>query len=92
MEEQRIAACQKVIRHIKADIHKIRDFSPLQSKVCKSQHCERLAKDIKENLIRLYTFDEIDYVVNALGKNMWNDVLYYVNMFNKTNNHDDLEY
>lgn len=91
MEQFRIEACQKVIRHVKSDVHRIRDFSPLQKVIQKSEYCARLAKDIKENLARLYTFDEIEYVVNSLGKNTWNDVLYYVQMFDKTPNYD-LEY
>jgi len=91
MEQFRIDACQKVIRHIKSDVNRIRNFSPLQKEIRKSEYCERLAKDIQENLVRLYTCDEIEYVVNTLGKHTWNDVLYYVEMFDRNKKSDDLE-
>ena len=91
MDYQRFEACNKIISHIKKDVHKIRDFSPMQKIIKKSPYCERLAKNIKANLISLYTVDEIEYVVNSLGKNTWSDVLYYLQMFDKTPK-DDLEY
>jgi len=73
--------CDEVVKYIKQDLNRIEHFSPFQNKILKSEYCKILILDIKSNLMKLYTFDEIEYVRETLGKNNWQNVLYYLDKF-----------
>jgi hypothetical protein len=85
ISESRLIKCDKVVKYIKQDLNKIKDYSPLQNKILKSEYCIRLIKDIKHNLMKLFTFDEIEYVRETLGKTRWESVLYYIDKYDALN-------